>query len=72
MENLVFLGMCQKCFGAWKLFYCCKEVSTYMNTWMTEKFNETLLLEKEGFYSHLSIADVTDADDTQANRICKY
>ena len=37
-----------------------------------EKFNETLLLEKEGFYSHLSIADVTDADDTQANRICKY
>ena len=43
-----------------------------MNTWMTEKFNETLLLEKEGFYSHLSIADVTDADDTHANRICKY
>ena len=37
-----------------------------------EKFNETLLIEKEGFYSHPSIVDVTDADDTHANRICKY
>ena len=32
------------------LFYCC------------EKFNETLLPEKEDFYSHLNMEDITDAD----------
>ena len=32
----------------------------YMNHW--EKFNETLLPEKEDFYSHLIMEDITDAD----------
>ena len=30
-----------------------------MDDW--EKFNETLLPEKEHFYSHLNIEDITDA-----------
>ena len=41
----------------------------YMVDW--EKFNETLLLEKENFHSHLSIEDVTDADYAHAKRVCK-
>ena len=39
-----------------------------MDDW--EKFNETLLLEKD-FYSHLKTKGITDADYTQAKRICK-
>ena len=41
----------------------------YMDDW--EKFNETLLHEKENFYSHLNMEDITDADYTPANRVCK-
>ena len=41
-----------------------------MNT--QEKFNETSLPEKEGFYSQLKMEDITDADYTQAKRVCKY
>ena len=40
-----------------------------MDTW--EKFNATSLLEKEKFYSHLKIEDITDADYTNAKRVCK-
>ena len=32
----------------------------YVNDW--EKVNETLLAEKEDFYSHLNMEDITDAD----------
>ena len=32
----------------------------YVDDW--EKFNETLLPEKESFYSHLNMEDITDAD----------
>ena len=32
----------------------------YMHNW--EKFNETSLAEKEDFYSHLYMEDITDAD----------
>ena len=31
-----------------------------MNDW--EKFNKTSLPEKEDFYSHLNMKDITDAD----------
>ena len=31
-----------------------------MNDW--EKFSETSLAEKEDFYSHLNIEDITDGD----------
>ena len=41
----------------------------YMDDW--EKFNETLLPEKEDFYSHLNIEDITDADYTHSKRVCK-
>ena len=40
----------------------------YMNDW--EKFNETPFHEKEDFYSHLNIGDITDTDYTQAKRVC--
>ena len=41
-----------------------------MDEW--EKFSETLLPEKEGFYSsQLNMEDVTDADYTHAESVCK-
>ena len=39
----------------------------YMDDW--EKFNETKLPEKEHFYSHLYMEDITDADYTHRKRI---
>ena len=41
----------------------------YMDVW--EKFDETSLPEKEDFYSHLSMEDITDADYAHAKRVCK-
>ena len=40
-----------------------------MDDW--EKFNETSLLEKEDFYSHLCLEDITDADYMHPRRVCK-
>ena len=40
-----------------------------MDDW--QKFNETLLPEKEDFYSHLNMEDITDADYAQAKRVSK-
>ena len=42
----------------------------YMNNW--PKLNKTLLHEKEDFYSHLNMEDITDADYKHAKRIWKY
>ena len=36
-----------------------------------EKFNETSLPEKEHFYSHLNMGDITDKDYVHAKRVCK-
>ena len=36
-----------------------------------EKFNETSLPEKEDFYSHLNMEDITDADYVHGKRVCK-
>ena len=33
-----------------------------MDNW--EKFNETMLLEKEDFYNYLNMEDITDGDIT--------
>ena len=41
----------------------------YMDEW--EKFNETLLPEKESFYSHLVMRGITDVDYVHAKRVCK-
>ena len=41
----------------------------YIDDW--EKFNNTSLNEKEDFYYHLNMEDITDADYMQAKRICK-
>ena len=40
-----------------------------MNLW--EKLNETSLLEKEDFYSHLNMEDITDVDYAHAKRVYK-
>ena len=40
-----------------------------MDDW--EKFNETPLPEKEGFWSHLNMEYITDADYAHAKRVCK-
>ena len=40
-----------------------------MDDW--EIFNKTSLPEKEDFYSHLNMEDITDADYTHAKRVCK-
>ena len=37
----------------------------------SEKFNETSLPEKDVFYSHLNMEDITDAGYTHAKRVCK-
>ena len=36
-----------------------------------EKFNGTSLPEKEDFYSHLNMEDITDPDYRHAKRVCK-
>ena len=41
----------------------------YINDW--EKFFERSFPEKEDFYSHLNIEDISDADYTHTKRICK-
>ena len=48
----------------WKGVYPYK----YMDDW--EKFNETLLPEKEHFYSHLNIEDITDAVYVHTKIVC--
>ena len=40
-----------------------------MDEW--EKVNQTSLLQKEDFYSHLNLEDITDADYMQARKVCK-
>ena len=40
----------------------------YIDKW--EKFNETLLPEKEEFYSNLNMEDITDADRIHRKRVC--
>ena len=35
------------------------------------KFNETSLPEKEDFYSHLNMDDITNADSVHTERVCK-
>ena len=40
-----------------------------MDDW--EKFNETSLPEKEDFYSHLNMEDITDADYVHAKKVSK-
>ena len=51
------------------LFAKCGYPYEYVDNW--EKFNETSLPEKENFYSHLNIEDISDADYAHAKRICK-
>ena len=40
-----------------------------MDDWAND--NETSLLEKKDFYSHLNMKDIADADNVQAKKVCK-
>ena len=48
-----------------------KGVYTYEYMGNCKKFNETSLPDKEDFYSHLNMEDITDADYAHAKTICK-
>ena len=48
-----------------------KGVYLYEYTNDCEKFNENLLPEKEDFYSHLIMEDITDSDYVHTKRVCK-
>ena len=48
-----------------------KAVYPYENMVDWEKFNETSLPEREDFYSHLNMEDITDADYAHTESICK-
>ena len=48
-----------------------KGVYPYENMDDWEKFYETSLPEKLGFYSNLNMEDITDADYMNAKRVCK-
>ena len=41
----------------------------YMDDW--EIFNESSLPEKEDFYSHLNMEDITDADYAHTKEVCR-
>ena len=41
----------------------------YMDDW--EKYNETSLPEKENFYSHLNMEDISDRDYARIKCVCK-
>ena len=41
----------------------------YMVDW--KKFNKASLPDKEDFYGHLNIKDITDANYAHAKRVCK-
>ena len=41
----------------------------YMDSW--ERFNETLLPDKEAFYSNLNMKDITDIDHRHAKSVFK-
>ena len=41
----------------------------YMDEW--DRFNETILPEKEEFYSNLNIEDITDSDCNHPKRVCR-
>ena len=48
-----------------------KDVKPYEYMVDSEKFSQRLLPEKEDFYSHLNMFDITDAEYTHAERVCK-
>ena len=42
-----------------------------MNMWIWEEINETSLPEKEYFYSHLYMEDITNVDYANTKSACK-
>ena len=49
-----------------------RSLSLRISGWLGKKqCNETLLPEKEHFYSHLNMEDITDAHYAHAKRVCK-
>ena len=53
-------------------FYFCEKVFILMHIWMIrKKFSKISLPEKDDFYSHLNIEDITDTDYAHTKRVCK-
>ena len=53
--------------------FCCRAercLSLWIHGWLGKKLNDTSLFEKENFYSHLNMEDLTDTDYTHAKRVC--
>ena len=48
-----------------------KGVHPYEYTYDWEQFNETSLPEKEDFYNHLNMEDITNAHYAHTKRACK-
>ena len=52
------------------LFLLYKKVFPYEYRNDQEKFNETSIPEKDDFYSHLNMEDITSSDYANTNRVC--
>ena len=53
------------------LFYCSERLFM-IGKWVIEKNSmKPLLPEKEAFYNHLNMRDITDSDYTHGKRVCK-
>ena len=54
------------------LFCYCQKVFIHINIYMIRnKLNGTSLLEKEHFYCHLIMEDITDSDYRNAKKYCR-
>ena len=62
MTSVNLFYFCVRCLGVY--------LYEYISDW--EKFNETSLPEKDYFYSHLNMSNITDADYTHAKRVSKH
>ena len=60
-----------KCFDKNSMLFCWEKCWSIWTHWWLGKFSETLLTEKEHFYSHISMLDIIDADYKHAKRVCK-
>ena len=53
------------------LFPYCKKVFILTNIWMTWKKSVNIITEKQDFYSHLNMEDITESDNSHSKRVCK-
>ena len=68
-DTSIFFLLLGKSVHTWIYIFTYEYIWEYMDDW--GKFNETPLLEKEDFYSHLNMEDITDATYMNTERVCK-